>query len=685
MKLIIAEKPSVAQTIAKVTGSFLHHDGYNEGGGYLVSWCYGHLVTLDTDSMTGKKWDLDSIPLIPQKWLYKDTGEHSKGQLRILKSLEERKNVESVVCATDAGREGELIFRLVYSYLKFTKPILRLWTSSLEESAIKEGLDNLRNGNEFELLSKAAYARQEADWIVGINATRLYTGLNREKGLLNVGRVQTPTLNMIVQRGEEIRSFKVSSSYVVKAVIDTFSMESENFEKEEDAQTLLSKCKGKNISIKNIERNEKKVAPPLLYSLNTLQMDANKTFGFSAQKTLDLMQNLYEKKLVTYPRTDSQYITEDMIGSFFSLGKEIAKTLSPEREPVNPNRLADNSKVSDHSAILVTKTWLAKRNDESVTPDGKKIIDLIERRILSSLSPWYVYEEEKITGECENTTFKGTGRKEKEEGFKWVERELPLSTKKSDKKEEIIPNTINRGSIVTPSLWSKEKRDTKPKSYYTEATLLAAMDKAGSEDAPEDAERKGLGTSATRAAIIENLISNEFVQRVKGKGKEHLEATEKGEFLISIVDPVLKDPKTTADWEWKLKGIEKGKEELDTFIGGIGDEISSLITKSKAEHPALPKKEKEVIAACPLCKSNILENKAAYYCENKECNFIIWKTAKLYRNDMITKNKVKMFLDGEEVSMKIYSEKNGKDFDANMKLKKGKQKDGNYLELIFNK
>lgn len=691
MKLIIAEKPSVAQTISKVTKSFTRHDGYTDGGGYIVSWCYGHLVSLDTDSMTGqdKTWSLSNLPIIPSSWSFKTTGETSGKQLRLLKSLEERKDVESVVCATDAGREGELIFRLVYSYTKMKKPIERLWTSSLEESAIKEGLENLEKGEKYIPLTNAAYARMEADWIVGINATRLYTTEYRGNGVLNVGRVQTPTLNMVVERQKEIDNFTLKSTYVVKALFPTWNVESNPFNSEEEALMLLEKCKGKTLKVKSVTREEKKQFPPLLYSLNTLQQDANRIYSFSAQKTLDIAQKLYEEKLITYPRTDSTYITHDMIPLFVYIGKSVRDEVAPSHQLINPGRLSNDKKVTDHSALLVTKTWINTRNskEQTLSNDERKIISLIENRILASLSTPYMYEEQKVEADCEGVTFKATGRKELSEGFKWVERELLKSKNKST--TQTIPDDVKKGDTLNPKDWKTEKRDSKPASPYTEATLLAAMDKAGSEDAPEDAERKGLGTSATRAGIIENLISNGFMIRVKGKkgSKEHLEPTDKGKFLTSIVNERLKNPKTTAEWEWRLKGIEKNEDSISSFIKDIEDEISSLIEDGKKNAPVdviHAASNSHLIGKCPVCGKNIKEGKTNFYCENRDCNFVIWKNASFHPKHEISEEEVKKLLNGSAIPMQIWSQKKNKAYDAFVTLKKGRVTDSSgYLEINF--
>ena len=564
MKLVIAEKPSVGVALAKVIGANQRRDGYFEGNGYIVSWCVGHLVRMaNPDKYDEKyaKWKIEDLPIFPEEYLY-ELNPKTKKQFALLKKLMQDKKVDTVINACDAGREGESIFRLVYQQAKCKKPIQRLWISSMEDQSIKEGFQNLKDGRDFENLFESAQTRSIADWLVGMNLSRLYSCLYKQN--YSVGRVQTPTLNMIVQRDGEIDRFIKEKYYTVEIIGDGITLSTERIDDYEVADQLRNLIDEK-IIITDVEKKEKVTRPDKPYDLTTLQREANKVFGYSAKKTLDITQKLYEKKLVTYPRTDSRYLTEDM--------KEMTKLLLNRLErdfqfdEKSFSSIFDNSKVTDHYAIIPTMS-VEMSKLESLSTEEKNVYELIKAKLLMACSKPLIESMTKVIYEYDGFTFTANGKTVIENGFREYE------VKKKESKEKILPNLSSGDEIVVLDVVIQEKF-TKPPLHFNEDTLLKAMEKAGADflDKDIEVERMGLGTPATRAGIIENLINKGYVER----DKKNLLATHKGTSLVAIVADEFKSAETTSHWEMKLSDIASGKFSKDEFIGEIQKTIQKTI------------------------------------------------------------------------------------------------------------
>lgn len=658
--LVIAEKPSVGMTIAKALDVQEKQKGYIENDRYIISWCMGHLLELKPDPIP-KEWRLASLPIIPTEWNYQEKGdEGARAQLHTLMRLMKRPDVTSLVCATDAGREGELIFRIVYNYAKCRKPFKRLWVSSLEEDAIRTGFRELKESKEYDNLYYSALARSRADWLVGINGTRLYTigyGQNVASGkseVFSVGRVQTPTLNMIVERQKQIDAFKVTKQWAVQKDFGTWQMESVKFRSEEEARTCLNDTHEKAVEITSIEIQKKKASPPKLYSLMTLQQDANKRFGFSAQDTLNIMQGLYEKKMISYPRTDSNYLTSDMEHTFTAIVQKLAEDLPFKFKSRGCKSVIDDSKVSDHYAVIVTANYVRNGGKAQFSEDEKKILLLIRTRMLASVSPAYLYERTEAKGICEGYEFIGAGIKEVEPGWKKIERNN-LSSKTQT--EVIFPSDFSEGKEYVPVKTTMVNRDTKPPKPYTEETLLGAMDRAGSEDMPEDAERKGLGTPATRAHIIERLLAVGYIERITKGNTKYLLPTEKGTNMIEYIDSQLKSPKLTADWEYRLKDIEKGKDNEKAFCEDIEKAVDRLVSDEKERigetRTDNPSGDASTIGICPYCGAPFIEKRLVGECLNKDCGKVLFKDNGRLKGHVITSTELKKLIHGERVRMKL--------------------------------
>ena len=592
--LVITEKPSVARTISKVLGATTRRDGYLEGGGWIVSWCVGHLVKLAPPGAYDPRfdrWDRADLPILPERWQYL-VSSSTKKQFDVLCKLLHRPDVDRIVCATDAGREGELIFRLVYHQSGCTKPFARLWISSMEDAAIRAGFANLKPSTEYDSLYKAALCRERADWLVGINATRLFSCLHGVT--LNVGRVMTPTLAMTVEREAAIAAFKPEPFYIIQLQTGGCMASSERFKEKAQAEELLAECrKSSQALVQKSERRERSERPPALYDLTTLQRDANRMLGFSAQQTLDYTQALYEKKLVTYPRTDSRYLTEDMAAGLPGLAMDTAVAFGFRGAiPVHGKQVIHNQKVSDHHAILPTQS--VARVDLSSLPAGEgSILRLIAARLLSAVGEPYRYAETTVQIECAGQTFTAKGKTVLDEGWKAVERAILGDTAEKDKEKlGILPEVQGQETLPILDAELKEGKTSPPK-HFTEDTLLAAMESAGADSIPEEAERRGIGTPATRAATIEKLVQKGFMARDGGSKTKHLIPTEKGRGLIAAMPEQLKSPAMTAEWETKLTQIEKGQYAPEQFMeeicartvyGGnrIYDEISR---QSVRQHP----------------------------------------------------------------------------------------------------
>ena len=579
-RLVITEKPSVASAIAKVIGAKERKDGYFQGGGYLVSWCVGHLVELAMpqayDEKYGK-WRKEDLPILPKKWKYQ-IYQSTKKQFQTLKSLMARKDVTELCCATDAGREGELIFRLVYHQVGCRKPFRRLWISSMEDSAIREGFQNLKPSSEYDALYNAALCRERADWIIGINASRLYSCLY--DSTLNVGRVVTPTLAMLVEREEAIKAFMPELFYTVQLQADAIRASSKRFSDKADAEVLAAKCREDHqVRVDSIETKEKTEKPPLLYDLTSLQRDANKVLGFSAQQTLDTLQSLYEKKLVTYPRTDSRFLTEDMAPSLPELVYQAAAALDYAGNiPVHAGQVINNAKVTDHHAVIPTRELNSAKVAELPKAEAE-ILKLVAVRFMAAAGDPCRYEETAIKLSCAGETFTVKGKTVLQSGWKEiVEHFYPAK----EKDAEALPR-VQEGMIIPLAKAKVKAGKTKPPQHFTEGSLLHAMETAGAEDIPDDVERKGLGTPATRAGIIEKLIQRGFAVRSGDKKTKILLPTEKGVSLVTVVPEKLKSPMMTAEWEQKLLQMEQQSYDSACFMEEISAFVRELVDTAEVD------------------------------------------------------------------------------------------------------
>ena len=632
MILVIAEKPSVGAAIGKVLGASSRRDGYLEGNNYIVSWCVGHLVGLaDASSYDERfaKWRYSDLPIVPDEWLFEVPKDKQK-QFKVLCDLMRDKRVTELVCATDAGREGELIFRLVYKKAGCTKPFKRLWISSLEDSAIREGFAHLRDSGDYDRLYEAALARSKADWIVGINGTRLFSTLYHKK--LVVGRVQTPTLAMLVEREGKITTFHKEKYFNVHISKDSLTADMEKVKTEDEAKAIAAACNKKQAVVSSLKKETKTVNPPKLYDLTTLQREANRYYGFTAQQTLDLVQSLYEKKLLTYPRTDSQFITEDMESTARQVIGIVSRKLPLFEGRIHEpdiRRITNNAKVTDHHAIIPT-VQLEKQDLTELPESEQKIIRLIAMRLLSATGEKHIYDETSVTLTCEGYEFKAKGKTVVQDGWKAVERRFKetLKSKEKDEPERSLP-TLNENDIFSSVSASVTEHYTSPPKPYTDATLLSAMEHAGNAEFDDDTEKKGLGTPATRAGIIEKLVKGGFVER---KGKS-LVPTKDGNNLVCVLPEQITSPSMTAEWENTLMQIERGNADADKFLSGIVGMTSELV---KA-YPFLSDAEanrfdtgRESIGKCPRCGSPVYVGKGNYYCSNRECSFCMWEDNKFF-------------------------------------------------------
>lgn len=632
MILVIAEKPSVGAAIGKVLGASSRKDGYLEGNNYIVSWCVGHLVGLaDASSYDERfaKWRYSDLPIVPEEWLFEVPKDKQK-QFKVLCDLMRDKRVTELVCATDAGREGELIFRLVYNKAGCTKPFKRLWISSLEDSAIRESFAHLRSSGEYDRLYEAALARSKADWIVGINGTRLFSTLYHKK--LVVGRVQTPTLAMLVEREGKISTFHKEKYFNVHISKENLTADLEKVKTEEEAKAVAAACDKKQAVVSSLKKETKTVNPPRLYDLTTLQREANRYYGFTAQQTLDLVQSLYEKKLLTYPRTDSQFITEDMEGTACQVIGIVSRKLplfgGITHEP-DIGRITNNAKVTDHHAIIPT-VQLEKQDLGELPESEQKIIRLVAMRLLSATGEKHIYDETSVTLTCEGYEFRAKGKTVVQDGWKAIERRFKesLKSKEKDEPERSLPS-LNEKDILSSVDASVTEHYTSPPKPYTEDSLLSAMETAGNAEFDDDTEKKGLGTPATRAGIIEKLVKGGFVER---KGKS-LVPTKDGNNLVCVLPEQITSPTMTAEWENTLMQIERGNADADKFLSGIVEMTSELV---KA-YPFLSEAEanrfdtgRESIGKCPRCGSPVYVGKGNYYCSNKECSFCMWEDNKFF-------------------------------------------------------
>ena len=666
MKLVLAEKPSVAQSIAKVLGANKREDGYIEGNGYIVSWCVGHLVELaEPEAYDEKysKWTYADLPIFPVDWQYEVSSGTTK-QFGILKKLMGRDDVASLVCATDAGREGELIFRLVYHKAGCRKPFERLWISSMEDAAIKEGFEKLRSGTEYDALYEAALCRERADWIVGINATRLFSTLYGQT--LNVGRVMTPTLAMAVMREAAIAAFKSEPFYTVQIGLDGFTASSERYKKKAEAEAVSKGCSVANVT--KAERKDKSEKPPALYDLTSLQRDANRVLGYTAQQTLDYTQNLYEKKLVTYPRTDSRFLTDDMAHSLSDIVKLAFHTFPVEgvdNVPVHAEQVVNNKKVTDHHAIIPTRE-LEKCNLGELPKGELAILQLISTRLCVAVGDPHRYAETVIELDSGGTTFSAKGKTILHDGWKALVKKN--NSTKIDEKEQALPS-VSVGDEMTVNSTEIKDGKTSPPKHYTEDTLLQSMETAGADEMPDEVERKGLGTPATRAGIIEKLVRIGFLERKGDKKTKHLIPTHKGTALVTVMPEQIQSPSMTADWEEKLLLIEKGEYASEDFMDEIKDVIAGLIQNYEVirDSEVLLSKEANAIGKCPVCGSAVEDKAKAFFCSNRACKFALWKNNRYFDSigKSMTSATAQKLLGSGKVKLKgCKSKKTGNTFDT---------------------
>ena len=624
-KLIVAEKPSVAMSYAKVLGATSRQDGYLEGNGYLVSWCVGHLVELAPPNIYDAKyvkWSIADLPILPQKWQYLVSAS-TKKQFGILQKLMHRPDVDSIVNSCDSGREGELIFRLVYQQAGCKKPFSRLWLSSMEENAIREGFAHLKPSTEYDALYNAALCRERADWMVGINASRLFSCLYGQP--LAVGRVMTPVLAMTVVREAAIAAFVPEKFYTVAlSFAGGGTASSKRFSQKSDAETLLENCrKEDHTTVQKVERKEKAEKPPLLYDLTSLQRDANRLLGFTAQQGLDYAQSLYEKKLITYPRTDSRFLTDDMAASLPELVATAAGAFDfHENVPVHVQQVIDSSKVTDHHALLPTAS--VAKADLSALPAGERnVLRLIAARLLCAVGEPHRYAETTLTTICAGEEFTAKGKEVLEEGWKAVERKVLADILNRKQQLTALPNAAENECGI-PNAELKEGQTSPPK-HFTEDTLLHAMETASADSMPEGVERQGIGTPATRAATIEKLVQKGFLERKGNKKTKVLLPTDKGKALITVMPEEIQSADMTADWEAKLLQIERSEMEPETFMTEIKEMISSLVTTTEAAKGANALMKNKIIGVCPNCGANVVEREKGWFCENRECRFVLWK------------------------------------------------------------
>ena len=678
MILVIAEKPSVAQTIAAVLGAKETKDGFLTGSDYIVSWCVGHLVGLSEAAAYGeqyKKWSYDSLPILPQEWKYTVASDKEK-QFKTLKELMHRADVSEVVNACDAGREGELIFRFVYEVAGCRKPMRRLWISSMEEAAIKEGFSHLKNGKEYDALFASALCRAKADWLIGINATRLFSVLYNHT--LNVGRVQTPTLKMLVDRDAAITTFKKEKYYHVRLSLSGAEAASERISNKAEADALKTTCEASKAVCTSLVKEKKTAAPPKLFDLTSLQREANRIFGYTAKQTLDLAQALYEKRLLTYPRTDSAFLTDDMgdtaagiikllCGKFpFMAGKDFTPELA---------KVLNSKKVSDHHAIIPTME-LAKTDLAALPESERNILTLAGARLLMATAAPHTFEAVTAVFECDGQSFTARGKMVLSDGWKDIDRRYRAMLKNKPEADDADSDTektlppFTEGQTFENPAAKVTEHDTTPPKPHNEASLLSAMERAGSEDTDPDAERKGLGTPATRAAVIEKLVKGGFVER---KGKQLL-PTKDGINLVCVLPDTLTSPQLTAEWENNLTQIAKGKADPAAFMEGIENMARELVktypflSDDKAQ---MFKPEREALGSCPRCGSPVYEGKKNYYCSNKECIFTMWKNDRFFEERKVTftpKIAAALLQSGKVNVKKLYSPKTGKTYDGTIVL-----------------
>ena len=704
--LIINEKPSVSMEFSRVLGvkQTEKHDGYIEGYSDFfgctiwITWCIGHLVTLSFPEKYDekyKKWNIDDLPFLPKEYLYEVIPDVKK-QFNVVKKLlntvgtsdNDRKELStlsdekkflvpgtSLVCATDAGREGELIFRLVYHQCSCKKPVERLWISSMEDSAIREGFQKLRPGTEYDALYEAALCRERADWIVGINATRLFSCLYGQT--LNVGRVMTPTLAMVVMRDAAIRAFKPEPFYSAELKFRDFQAGGERMKEKAEAEKLVAECcQAGSAIITKVEQKEKSEKPPALFDLTSLQREANRQLGFTAQQTLDYTQALYEKKLVTYPRTDSRYLTDDMAPLVPELVSVIQQSFQIQPDapaPVNAAQVVNSKKVTDHHAIIPTKT--AAGYDISSLPSGEQaILTMLAVRLICAVGTPCRYAETIVEAECASQKFCTKGKTVTDMGWR---RYAGKAAEDAEKNAEAgdLPELSEGMTLELAGVDLKEGKTSPPKRF-TEDLLLSAMESASSDEFPAGVERKGIGTPATRAAIIEKLVQKGFIERRGDKKTKYLCSTDKGNALVTVVPEQIQSPSMTADWEEKLLKIEHGEYDSDAFMGEISNMVSGLVKTYEAVKGAdvLMQPERKTIGSCPACGSDVCETTKGWFCRDKSCKFALWKENRFFQTlgKQMTEELARQLLNqGKARLTHCYSKKSGRYYDTTVHVETG--------------
>lgn len=678
MYLVIAEKPSVSRSIAEVLGAKERKDGYLEGDACIVSWCLGHLAEyMMPDGYDEKysRWLYDDLPIIPKEWKLL-VSEEKKDQFYILKQLLNRPDIAYVVNGCDAGREGELIFRRVYDLSGSSKPVKRLWISSMEDAAIREGMEHLRSGQDYKNLADAAVCRAQADWLVGMNATRAYT--TRYGKRLTVGRVQTPTLAMLAERAGEISRFKKTKYFNVELDCGGMKAVKQKIFDPEEAKRLQETCNGSDAVVVSVTSEDKKISPPRLYDLTTLQREANRIYGMTAQQTLTAAQSLYEQKLITYPRTDSNFLTEDMEQTARNVIRAIHEKyhpMGPFDQPAKPDiaRVLNNRKVSDHHAIIPT-IEIRDADLGSLRSPEQDILFLISIHMIQATEQEHLYTETSVDVECQGEHFAAKGKRIRQPGWKLYDAcfknpdRVAIEDPDAETKEQ-IPD-VKEGQVFCHVDAARTEHFTSPPKNYTEDTLLAAMETAGNKEFDENTEKKGLGTPATRAGIIEKLVSSKYAVR---KGKQIL-PTEDGKVLIEIMPEFLKSAGMTAEWENQLLEMESGKITPERFMEGIKNLISMMLD----ECDLIPEEEtnrfraRESLGTCPVCGSLVYEGKDNYYCSSRDCRFVLWKETRYLKNMRKTIDKnmaVELLKNGSVYIRDLYSAKKGSCFEAELVMK----------------
>ena len=658
--LVIAEKPSVSKSIAKVIGAYRQEDGYLEGGDCVVSWCLGHLAEYAAPEHYDERyenWRFEDLPILPVEWklLVHNT---KKPQFNVLRKLLRSKKFDYVVNACDAGREGEAIFRRVYALAGSKLPIRRLWISSMEDAAIQQGFENLKDGAAYDNLFAASECRAKADWLIGMNGTRAFTKKYGRKQ--TIGRVQTPTLAMLTDRQAQIQNFVKEPYYKVELSGARVVAVSEQMAQEQDADTVQAACDGQCAVVGSIERKRVEKKPPKLYDLTTLQREASRYYGLPASQTLQALQELYEEKLVTYPRTDSQFVTEDMHKTVESL------VLALDGQTVDVSCVINNSKVTDHHAILPTMQG-AKCDKEKLSETKQKILSLIIWKLVQAVQPSFIYEDVLVTVCCQGRNFTAKYKDVLQPGY--TAKPVPLVEPEKNK-DASLPNDLEQGMVIPVVRAEKKQGFTSPPKVYTEDTLLSAMETAGNKEFEKDTEKKGLGTPATRAAILEKLVSSGYVQR---KGKQMI-PTEDGVAAIRNIPDYLKSASMTAEWENDLLRMERGEIKPHDFMQGIHGLIDKMLADQRQIPTvvAAPHHNKVSVGSCPVCGNPVHESKLSFCCADRSCKFALWKESRYLANMRKTLDK-KMAVDllkkGRTHVKDFYSVKKDKTFAADLVMR----------------